>query len=134
MVHTMRGHSGFSLVELMIAMTIGLLLLSGLAAIFVNSSDANRELQKTAQQIENGRYAIETVSLGKSEVKSLQTMLQALGYYRGAVHGELDEAMQQALEALHDIENLEMRRLNDPTRLDVEVFRFIEEKYRTLRN
>lgn len=54
--------SGFSLIELMIAMTIGLLLLSGLAMIFVNSSDANRELQKTAQQIENGRFAIEAVS------------------------------------------------------------------------
>ena len=53
---------GFSLVELMIASTIGLLLLSGLAMIFVNTSDANRELQKTAQQIENGRYGIEIIS------------------------------------------------------------------------
>jgi len=54
--------TGFSLIELMIAMTIGLLLLSGLAMIFVNSSDTSRELQKTAQQIENGRYAIDVVS------------------------------------------------------------------------
>lgn len=59
---TIRHHSGFSIIELMIAMTIGLLLLSGLAMIFVNTSDANRELQKIAQQIENGRYAIETLS------------------------------------------------------------------------
>jgi type IV pilus assembly protein PilW len=49
--------TGLSLVELMIALTIGLLLLAGLTMIFVNSSEANRELQKTAQQIENGRYA-----------------------------------------------------------------------------
>lgn len=49
--------AGLSLVELMIALTIGLLLLAGLTMIFVNSSEANRELQKTAQQIENGRYA-----------------------------------------------------------------------------
>jgi type IV pilus assembly protein PilW len=41
----------------MVALTIGLLLLAGLTVIFVNSSEANRELQKTAQQIENGRYA-----------------------------------------------------------------------------
>ena len=54
--------AGFSLVELMIALTIGLLLMSGLAMIFVNSSDASRELQKTAQQIENGRYAIDIVT------------------------------------------------------------------------
>jgi type IV pilus assembly protein PilW len=53
---------GLSLVELMIALTIGLLLLTGLSLIFVNSSQANRELQKTAQQIENGRYAIDIVS------------------------------------------------------------------------
>jgi type IV pilus assembly protein PilW len=49
--------TGLSLVELLIALTIGLLLLAGLTLIFVNSSEANRELQKTAQQIENGRYA-----------------------------------------------------------------------------
>jgi type IV pilus assembly protein PilW len=38
-------------------MTIGLLLLTGLSMIFVNSTQANRELRNTAQQIENGRYA-----------------------------------------------------------------------------
>jgi type IV pilus assembly protein PilW len=59
---TLRRESGFSLVELMIASAIGLLLLTGLSMIFINSSDANRELQKTAQQIENGRYAVEVLS------------------------------------------------------------------------
>jgi len=58
----MRKQSGLSLVELMIALTIGLLLLTGLSLIFVNSSEANRELQKTSQQIENGRYAIDILS------------------------------------------------------------------------
>lgn len=50
-------HHGFSLIELMVALVIGLLLLTGLSLIFLNSSQANRELQNTAQQIENGRYA-----------------------------------------------------------------------------
>jgi len=59
---TMQKQLGLSLVELMIALTIGLLLLTGLSLIFVNSSEANRELQKTAQQIENGRYAIDIIS------------------------------------------------------------------------
>jgi len=54
--------SGLSLVELLIALTIGLLLLAGLTLIFVNSSEANRELQKTAQQIENGRYAMDIIT------------------------------------------------------------------------
>jgi type IV pilus assembly protein PilW len=62
MTRMMRRTAGFSLIELMIAMTIGLLLLSGLAMIFVNSSDSNREMQKTAQQIENGRFAVEIIS------------------------------------------------------------------------
>jgi type IV pilus assembly protein PilW len=53
---------GFSLVEVMVAITIGLLLLTGMTLIFVNSSEANRELQKTARQIENGRYAIAMIS------------------------------------------------------------------------
>jgi type IV pilus assembly protein PilW len=57
-----RRQIGLSLVELMISLAIGLLLLAGLTLIFVNSSEANRELQKTAQQIENGRYAIDIVT------------------------------------------------------------------------
>jgi type IV pilus assembly protein PilW len=56
------AQAGLSLMELMIALTIGLMLLSGLAMIFSSSSDANRELQKTAAQIENGRFAIETIA------------------------------------------------------------------------
>ena len=57
-----RRQSGFSLIELMIASVIGLILLGGLSLIFVSSSETNRELQKTAQQIENGRYAIDTLT------------------------------------------------------------------------
>lgn len=61
-MRTMRRDYGFSLVELMIASAIGLLLLSGLTMIFVNSSEASREQRKTSQQIENGRYAIDLLS------------------------------------------------------------------------
>lgn len=59
---TSMKQAGLSLVELMVALTIGLLLMTGLSIIFVNSSEANRELQKTAQQVENGRYAIDVLS------------------------------------------------------------------------
>lgn len=52
---------GFSLVELMIAMTIGLLLLAGLVSTFAGSARTHRELQKLSQQIENGRYALEVI-------------------------------------------------------------------------
>lgn len=53
---------GFSLVELMVAMAIGLAVLGGLVTIFSNSSTAYGDLEKTAQQIENGRYAMDLLS------------------------------------------------------------------------
>jgi len=59
---TMQGERGFSLLELMTAMTIGLLLVAGLAGVFANSSNSNREMKRTAEQIENGRYAIELLA------------------------------------------------------------------------
>ena len=57
-----RRQSGVSLIELMISVTIGLLLMSGLVTLFVNSSDAERESRKASEQIENGRYAIDVIS------------------------------------------------------------------------
>jgi type IV pilus assembly protein PilW len=57
-----RPSQGFSLIELMTAITISLLLLIGLSSVFVNSSTSSRELKNTAEQIENGRYAIELLS------------------------------------------------------------------------
>src|SRR5258706_1227446 len=54
-----RTSAGFSIVELMTAITIGLLILAGLSSVFVNSSNANREMKNSAEQIENGRFATE---------------------------------------------------------------------------
>ncbi len=54
-----RAARGFSLLELMTSITIGLLIMAGLASVFVNSSTANKEMKNNAEQIENGRYAIE---------------------------------------------------------------------------
>lgn len=53
---------GLSLIELMIAIAIGLFLLAGLVGIFVNSSQSSAELTKSAQQIENGRFAMQAMS------------------------------------------------------------------------
>ena len=57
-----RHARGVSLIELMTALTIGLLILAGLTSVFVNSSTANRELKNSSEQIENGRYAIELLA------------------------------------------------------------------------
>lgn len=50
---------GFSLIELMVGMTLGLVLVAGLALMFANSSQSGNELEKSIRQIENGRYAVE---------------------------------------------------------------------------
>ena len=52
---------GFSLVELMVALTIGLMLLTGLTAILVNSSGSRDESDRANRQLENGRYAMEVL-------------------------------------------------------------------------
>jgi len=48
---------GFSLIELLIAITISLIILVGLVALYGNVSRTNVEMTKTNQLIENGRFA-----------------------------------------------------------------------------
>jgi len=50
---------GFSLVELMIASTIGLLILTAMISVFVSSMQSRNEVDKASRQIENGRFAVE---------------------------------------------------------------------------
>jgi type IV pilus assembly protein PilW len=50
--------AGFTLVELMIAMTLTLLIVVGMIAVFLNVSRTNNEMAKVNRQIENGRFAI----------------------------------------------------------------------------
>lgn len=59
---TARRNSGFSLVELMISIAIGLLLVLGLSTLLVNNSATRAELEKSSRQIENGRYATTILS------------------------------------------------------------------------
>jgi type IV pilus assembly protein PilW len=51
--------TGFSLVELMVAMTIGLALVAGVASLSLNSSQAYRTMSAASQQLESGRYSME---------------------------------------------------------------------------
>jgi type IV pilus assembly protein PilW len=51
--------NGITLIELMIAITIGLFMLLVLAALFAESNRSHRALAEASQQIENGRYAIQ---------------------------------------------------------------------------
>jgi type IV pilus assembly protein PilW len=61
-IRTLRAQRGISLIELMISLTIGLFLLAGLVTVYVNSAQSSSELEKSAQQIENGRFAMQTIT------------------------------------------------------------------------
>jgi len=50
-------NQGFSLIELMIGITLGLLIVLVVGTILINNSRARQEIEKTNLQIENGRYA-----------------------------------------------------------------------------
>ncbi len=52
---------GFSLIEFMIAITIGLLIMVALIALLLNIIRSNNELAKTNMLIENGRFAIQVM-------------------------------------------------------------------------
>lgn len=53
---------GVTLVELMVAMVIGLVVVIALSAVFVSSSTSRREVESSADVIENGRYALDAMS------------------------------------------------------------------------
>ena len=54
---------GFSLVELLVAVAIGLTILGGLSAMFVKNTRAQGEIEKAHRQVENGRFAIDLLAV-----------------------------------------------------------------------
>ena len=54
--------TGFTLVELMVALAIASVLLLALAAMFIGTSQSRNELDKSSRQIEGGRYAMQVLS------------------------------------------------------------------------
>ena len=82
-----RSMQGISMVELMIAMVLGLIVMAGLASIFANSSAARAEMERSSRQIENGRFAMEL----------LADDLRLAGFY-----GELNVRSLTATTALQD--------------------------------
>lgn len=55
-------HTGFSLVELMVAMAIGMIILTAMMSLIVTNIGVRTEMDKTNRMIENGRYAIDLLS------------------------------------------------------------------------
>ena len=87
------AQSGFSLVELMIASAISLAISAALITVFVGNTRSRTELDRSHQQIENGRYALELLS----------DELRVAGFYgelavAGAAHVDATACAQSAAE------------------------------------
>jgi len=61
-LRTFRHEHGLSLVELMVAITLALFILAGMGITLSNSNKSRADLQRSLQQIENGRYAMQLVA------------------------------------------------------------------------
>lgn len=53
---------GLSVVELMVGLTVGMLLVAGMALMFGNATRSSVELEKSVRHIENGRQAVDLLS------------------------------------------------------------------------
>jgi type IV pilus assembly protein PilW len=54
-----RQQAGLSLIELMVALALGLVVVAAMTTLFVNVSRTNQEMAKTNSQIENARFAMQ---------------------------------------------------------------------------
>ena len=58
---TRHRQGGMSLIELMVGMTLGLLLLTALGSLYFSTTRSRSEFSNSAEQVENGRYVVDTV-------------------------------------------------------------------------
>jgi type IV pilus assembly protein PilW len=62
MTHRLARQFGFSLVELLIAMTLGLILVTGMIAVFSGNKRTGEMTSEMANMQESARYALQTIS------------------------------------------------------------------------
>jgi type IV pilus assembly protein PilW len=53
---------GYTIIELMISITIGLIILAGLVTLFAGNSRQRGEIERANEQTENGRYALQVLA------------------------------------------------------------------------
>jgi prepilin-type N-terminal cleavage/methylation domain-containing protein len=57
-----RAQRGFTLIEMMVGITLGLIVLASVSTVFVNVSSNRRDMERTGRQIENGRFAVQLLA------------------------------------------------------------------------
>lgn len=66
----LRRHRGITLVEMLVAVSIGVVMLTAMSLLFANNSRTRAEIERSSQEAENGRFALDL----------LATELQHAGY------------------------------------------------------
>lgn len=72
---------GFTLVEFMVAMALGLVIMLAVSEIFVNNSQTRREIEQGSRQIENGRFALQLLT---DEISNAGFFGESTGHVPGA--------------------------------------------------
>ena len=85
-VKAMQKIKGFSLIELMIAMVIGLIIINGVIQVVLNSKRSYIDNQEMSQMQENARYALDTLT---REIRMAGYMGCAPTFAAGAVDTSL---------------------------------------------
>lgn len=81
----MAGHrqrvrqAGLTLIELMIAMALGLVLTLAMSMVFLGSNTARRDIELSAEAIENGRHAIDVLTRELAQTGYYGTLSQVAG-------------------------------------------------------
>lgn len=99
----MRGkivHRGFTLVEILVAMTVGLFLTAGILTLFLGAKQSYRGTEAVGAVQENGRYVLEQLGqelrqagvLGCQRTLMLQETLPAAGSSKRLMHGFADDS------------------------------------------
>ena len=60
--HYLYSSRGYTLVELMVSITIGLMVLAALVTLFAGNSRQRAEVERANEQTDNGRYALQLLS------------------------------------------------------------------------
>lgn len=59
LLKTKLVNTGFSLIEIMVSMTMGLVIMAGLTSFYLNVTNHNRSMEASSWQIENARFALQ---------------------------------------------------------------------------
>jgi len=92
-----KSQKGFNLVELLVAMVLGLFVMSGVFQIFVSSKHSNTLLQAEAEMQENARFAFSVMTeiiqeAGNFGLEKIFTLTYQAGFFRKQGFADIDKS------------------------------------------